>query len=463
MADSNSNLNIVVKVRDEASGALSRLSGDVSNLGGSLNFAGDKAGILASALSAVGAASILKDAISGFAEGEAQMAKFDAILKTLPPDLQQMRQKILDVADDAMLKFGFQNEDAALSMARLLQATHDGAFTMQAFQAAMDLARYKGISLDDATQALILSFNGGGRLLKQFGIEVDDHASKETILAAVMAKTAGQAEAYAATLKGQMDILGVALGEVSKAIGAVFAPAIEWGISKLKDFADAHGGLSATIKQFQPIILALAIFFAGVFVAGAVAAGAALFAFVGISGAVIAAIAAVAAVVALFVTLWQDNWAQARAIFELFQINVQAIWTNVTNFIKNAFTGAMQWVRDQLQGVLNFFNQVISIVSKPITTATTGISNTLNAAGSAIKGILGFADGGIVTRPTLAMVGEGGESEAIIPLSKLGGVGGGGVNIYLQGDFYTDTEVAEKFGNEIARIIKNNLNLSIRS
>jgi hypothetical protein len=31
-----------------------------------------------------------------------------------------------------------------------------------------------------------------------------------------------------------------------------------------------------------------------------------------------------------------------------------------------------------------------------------------------------FASGGIVTRPTLAMVGEGGEDEAIIPLSKLG-------------------------------------------
>ena len=47
----------------------------------------------------------------------------------------------------------------------------------------------------------------------------------------------------------------------------------------------------------------------------------------------------------------------------------------------------------------------------------------LNAAftglGSALK-IPGYADGGLVTRPTLAMVGEGGEPEYVIPQSKMG-------------------------------------------
>ena len=57
------------------------------------------------------------------------------------------------------------------------------------------------------------------------------------------------------------------------------------------------------------------------------------------------------------------------------------------------------------------------------------------------KKLLGFADGGVVSQPTLAMVGEGGQSEAIMPLNKLGnmlsstfnagamsGGGGGGGN-----------------------------------
>ena len=36
--------------------------------------------------------------------------------------------------------------------------------------------------------------------------------------------------------------------------------------------------------------------------------------------------------------------------------------------------------------------------------------------------LLGLADGGIATGPTLAMIGEGSESEAVLPLSKLGNI-----------------------------------------
>jgi hypothetical protein len=44
----------------------------------------------------------------------------------------------------------------------------------------------------------------------------------------------------------------------------------------------------------------------------------------------------------------------------------------------------------------------------------------IGGMGAGIGKLLGFADGGIVSRPTIAMVGEGGQSEAIMPLNKLG-------------------------------------------
>ena len=63
------------------------------------------------------------------------------------------------------------------------------------------------------------------------------------------------------------------------------------------------------------------------------------------------------------------------------------------------------------------------------------------------KKILGMAEGGIVSRPTIAMVGEGGQSEAIMPLNKLGnmmnstfaagamsGTGGGNGQFVLKGN-----------------------------
>jgi hypothetical protein len=44
-----------------------------------------------------------------------------------------------------------------------------------------------------------------------------------------------------------------------------------------------------------------------------------------------------------------------------------------------------------------------------------------------------LAKGGIVTKPTFAMIGEGGESEAVIPLSRLGKVGGTTINVTVNG------------------------------
>ena len=49
----------------------------------------------------------------------------------------------------------------------------------------------------------------------------------------------------------------------------------------------------------------------------------------------------------------------------------------------------------------------------------------------ALPSIPGLAEGGIVTSPTLALIGEGGESEAVIPLSKLGEMGGGGMTVTI--------------------------------
>ncbi len=62
------------------------------------------------------------------------------------------------------------------------------------------------------------------------------------------------------------------------------------------------------------------------------------------------------------------------------------------------------------QGIVALFSGGTSVAAK---TATGGF-------GSMFKGLLGLASGGIVTGPTLAMVGEGNESEAVMPLSKLG-------------------------------------------
>lgn len=81
----------------------------------------------------------------------------------------------------------------------------------------------------------------------------------------------------------------------------------------------------------------------------------------------------------------------------------------------------------------------------PATQFTSGLANT--ASFSSHLKVPGFASGGIVTAPTLAMIGEGGEHEAVIPLNDhnlraMGGNGskGGGVIVNITNK--TNSEVS---------------------
>jgi len=61
--------------------------------------------------------------------------------------------------------------------------------------------------------------------------------------------------------------------------------------------------------------------------------------------------------------------------------------------------------------------------------------------------VVPMAKGGIVNKPTLAMIGEGGESEAVIPLSKLNQ--GGNINITIQ----TGVGDPVAIGREVKRVL----------
>ena len=58
-----------------------------------------------------------------------------------------------------------------------------------------------------------------------------------------------------------------------------------------------------------------------------------------------------------------------------------------------------------------------------------------------------LADGGIVTGPTLAMIGEAG-SEAVIPLDRSGGIGGDTFNVTVQLPAGTD-------GDDVVRALQS--------
>jgi len=96
----------------------------------------------------------------------------------------------------------------------------------------------------------------------------------------------------------------------------------------------------------------------------------------------------------------------------------------------------------QMKKALADINELkaVAIVTQPTSSSGAGSSSSstggfdfsgIDFSGINIGGFPMMASGGIVTKPTLALIAEGGESEAVIPLSKLGGMGGDVYNITI--------------------------------
>ena len=112
-------------------------------------------------------------------------------------------------------------------------------------------------------------------------------------------------------------------------------------------------------------------------------------------------------------------------------------YENFAMTIASTVTGALVGMYDAMQQGVSFgdalgqmFSRLAQQIAETLIQAAifAGILSLLSggAAGGgvsffgAFKGILGLASGGVATGPTLAMIGEGSESEAVLPLSKLG-------------------------------------------
>jgi hypothetical protein len=101
---------------------------------------------------------------------------------------------------------------------------------------------------------------------------------------------------------------------------------------------------------------------------------------------------------------------------------------------------------------------VLSLILGGITGGAPVIAGAAsNSFGGIFKSLLGLASGGIASRPTPALIGDGGP-EAVIPLSQLaniiGGVamqmgGGGGGNLSIvrgQDIYYSNNNASRSFG-----------------
>jgi hypothetical protein len=348
----------------------------------------------------------LGDAVKGAMEDEqAQAMLARQLQKTTAATDAQIAGVEAYITQQGKLK-GVTDDELRPAMAGLVRATMDIDEAQKAANLSMDIAAAKGISLETVTKAMEKAYGGNMTALAKLSPElrqmIKDGASMEEVMAEMAVTFGGAATDSANTAAGSMQRLGVALGEAKEGVGAALLPILEKALPVLQSFA--------TWAQENPTLITAVAAAFGVMAASIVLVNAAM--------ALNPAVLITAGIVALGVAL-----VMAYKRFDTFRAVVNAVVNQVARnfeFMANAFIT-----------MINVVIKGINLIKPGKDIGSLGqislgrLGGEGSAAGGANPAGLDYkamATGGIVTSPTLALIGEAGP-EAVIPLSKAGGMG----------------------------------------
>ena len=339
------------------------------------------------------------DAAKGAMEDEAAQ-------KELARSLRQTTgatNKIIDANEEWIATqgrlLGITDDELRPAISKLARGTRDVTKAQKLATQAMDIAAATGKPLEAVTDALTRALGGNlnalARLAPEFRDMVKDGKSFDEIMGE-MAKTMGGAATEAAnTAEGRFKRLKVSMDETKESIGASLIPVIEAGLPILEKFADWAQENPDTFRNIATAIGAIA--------AATVALNLAM--------AVNPFVLLVAAGVAL-------GYAIDKVLEKLSEMD-------------NMFGRMAGKLRSGKYGVLG--SLLFPDLGKPQVNPGAGVGGLGGGRMAELKGVPAMAAGGVVTGPTLALIGEAGP-EAVIPLDRMGSMGGDTtVNINVHG------------------------------
>lgn len=461
----NSSLEIIIKARDEASQVVAGLTGKLKSMEPAFKKMATAGTVAFGALAAV-AVSALKES----AEAQADMANanqtLENSLKNLSGDALANFEKAsagassgmsflkeqMKSASDAALKLSFDDEAASKSFAKLFQVTKDTAEANRELQIAMDLARDKGISLEDATQKLVMVHSGATKQLKAEGIAIDENATSLENINSLSETYAGKALAYANTTQGAWDGMNERVNNLKQSIGDALAPALDKLVASVTPIIEKF---TAWAEQ-NPELLSKIIL-----IGGAVAA---LVAAVGTLGLILPT------VITGFTLLLSPVGLIILAIGALIAVTVLIIkhWTEIKLFFAQVWEGIKIIFKEAIDGIIAYFQPLIDIVNtvvNGIEKVASGIGSVAKSVGkgvsNAVKSVTGKkAQGGSVSGGSTYLVGENGpelftasSGGSITPNNKLGG-GARSIVVNINGGNYLSEDASLLMGDYIIKSLQ---------
>jgi hypothetical protein len=402
-------------------GGVSKAINEFKNLEGAgkkAQFAIKKAAVPAAAALA-GLAVVLGDAVSGAIEdAAAQDLLANSLKKTTGANDDQIASVEDWITEQGKL-LGFSDDKLRPAFGRLAKATGSVTEAQNLAKQAMDIATATGKPLETVVGALEKAYGGNLTALQKLAPEyrqmIEDGASFEDVMYALAQTTGGAAAEAAETTAGKFARLKIGFDETKESIGAALLPAVEAVLPYLQKFA--------SWAQDNPQTFMI--------IAGALAA---------IAASIVAINVAMAlnpiGLIVIGVGLLIAGLAIAYTKFEGFRKIVDGVFGAIkwwiTNVVIPQFNLMLTVFKTIFNGIASVWNNTIGKFSFTVPSWVPGIGGK----GFAMPDIPMLAAGGIVTGPTLAMIGEGRGPEAVIPLDRMGefGMGGGTtVNINVNG------------------------------
>jgi hypothetical protein len=397
------------------------------------------AGLAAAAGPAISAASDLSENLSKvnaiFGEGAAEVEKFAA---SAAKNIGQSKNAVLTAAGT----FGAFGKAAGLSGQELAGFSND--FTTL----ASDLASFNNTTPEQAVQAIGAALRGESEPLRQYNVLLNDATLKaaalelgiydgsgaltdqQKILAAQkvifekttdaqgdFAKTSGGLANSQRTLTAEMDNLQASIGQALLPVVEAILPLVQrfaaWAADNPNTFLTIAGAIGAVAAAIIATNIAMALNPFTLIAAG------------------------IALLVVALVTAYNK--------FEWFRDGINAIVNTVIGF----FAGMVNAAIGAVNAIISAYNSIPLLPDIP--KAPTMPVPQLGAARPAsnpsrTRAIPRMAEGGIVSSPTLALIGEAGP-EAVVPLDRLNN--GGGITINVTGGLATSAEIGESVVNAL--------------
>lgn len=391
----------------------------------------------AAAVGALGVAAF--DAAKGAMEDAAAQAQ---LAQTITKNTKATKDQIATNEDWISTQgrlLGVADDELRPVLARLVTQTKSVQKAQEGAALAMDIAAATGKPLGTVTEALAKAYGGNTRALAKLSPELKDLIADGMTADEAFKKLGdtfgGAATTKANTAQGQFQRLSLSLSETKETIGAALLPIIEKVLPVLQKFGDWASNNTGTFLVVAGVIGGIATAVLAVNAAMSVWS-ATTKAFTAVQAAFNAVMAmnpitlivvAIAALVAGLVLAYRR--------FEGFRNLVDAVFTG----IKNAVSGGFDFFKGYLDFVLGIYRGIFNGVAKiwnntvgKLSFKVPGWVPGLGGKGFDVPNIPMLAEGGIVTAPTLAMVGERGP-EAVIPLDRFRGTGGGNITVHVNG------------------------------